>query len=185
MQNGGTFQLTMRRGPAPNQRFILNQDIIGMGRDISSDVIVNDPEVSRNHARMIRGVSGYSIEDLGSTNGVFVNGERISGPRRLRHGDEVALGETVTFLFESYGEPTVAAPRPEPAVSIPAPVAVAAADEEEEDEGDKKNKWLLIGCLLLLLVFCIIIVVAGIIIDSNYLWCDIPIVPSLPGVACP
>lgn len=183
MQNGSNFQLTMRRGPSPNQRFILNQDIIAIGRDIASDIIINDPEMSRNHARLIRGASGYTIEDLGSTNGVFVNGERISAPRRLKHGDEMGLGETVTLLFESYGEPTVASPRPEPAVSIPAPVI---QDEDEEEEGgDKKNRWLLVGCLVLLLVFCIIVVVAGIIIDQNYLWCDLPVVPNLPGVACP
>ena len=65
-----------------------------LGRDPSADVVLTDPsgQVSRRHARIvIRGTEAV-IEDLMSTNGTFVNGERLDGPYALRAGDKVELG---------------------------------------------------------------------------------------------
>jgi len=74
MQSTGSFRLIVRRGPQPNQIYELNKDIITLGRDITNDIVINDPEVSRHHCRLTRGGGGYTLEDLGSTNGTFVNG---------------------------------------------------------------------------------------------------------------
>ncbi|HLA41883.1 MAG TPA: FHA domain-containing protein, partial [Aggregatilineales bacterium] len=68
-QPGSGFRLIVRRGPQPNQIHELNSDVITLGRDITNDITINDPEVSRHHARLTRTESGYTIEDLGSTNG--------------------------------------------------------------------------------------------------------------------
>jgi hypothetical protein len=57
--------------------------------------------VSRHHCRLTRGGGGYTLEDLGSTNGTFVNGQRLMGARPLSGGDQVGLGETVTLSYES------------------------------------------------------------------------------------
>lgn len=101
MQGTGSFRLIVRRGPQPNQIYELNKEIITLGRDITNDIVINDPEVSRHHSRMTRGPGGYLMEDLGSTNGTFVNGQRLTGGRPLNSGDLVSLGETVTLAYES------------------------------------------------------------------------------------
>lgn len=97
---GETYRLIVRRGPQPNQTFDLNKDILTLGRDITNDIVINDPEVSRHHLRFTRGAEGYSIEDLGSTNGTFVGGQRLTGTRALRRGDMIGLGETVTLSYD-------------------------------------------------------------------------------------
>lgn len=101
-QPGGGFRLIIRRGPQPNQIYELNKDLITLGRDITNDITINDPEVSRHHARLTRdSSSGYIMEDLGSTNGTFINGQRLIGARPLSPGETVGLGETVTLAYES------------------------------------------------------------------------------------
>lgn len=102
-QPGGTFRLIVRRGPQPNHIHEMGKDIITIGRDITNDITINDPEVSRHHARLTRGGGGYTIEDLGSTNGTFVNGQRLTGARPLSPGDMIGLGETVTLAYEMLG----------------------------------------------------------------------------------
>jgi pSer/pThr/pTyr-binding forkhead associated (FHA) protein len=101
MQGNDSFRLVVRRGPQPNQVYELNKDIVTLGRDITNDITINDPEVSRHHMRLTRGAGGFTIEDLGSTNGTFVNGQRLTGARPLRPGDMVGLGETVTLGYEA------------------------------------------------------------------------------------
>jgi pSer/pThr/pTyr-binding forkhead associated (FHA) protein len=59
------------------------------------DIVLVDPEVSRRHAIVLATPAGPAIEDLGSTNGTWVNGERISGAHRLRMGDVVRFGNTI------------------------------------------------------------------------------------------
>src|SRR5689334_13668489 len=105
MQSSDNFRLIVRRGPQPNQVYELNKDIITIGRDITNDITINDPEVSRHHMRLTRGAGGFTLEDLGSTNGTFVNGQRLTGARPLRGGDMVGLGETVTLAYEMAGAP--------------------------------------------------------------------------------
>jgi len=100
MQSSDNFRLIVRRGPQPNQVYDLNKDIITIGRDITNDITINDPEVSRHHLRFTRGAGGFTLEDLGSTNGTFVNGQRLTGAKPLNNGDMLGLGETVTLGYE-------------------------------------------------------------------------------------
>lgn len=100
MQGNDSFRLVVRRGPQPNQVYELNKDIITVGRDITNDITINDPEVSRHHMRFTRGAGGFTLEDLGSTNGTFVNGQRLTGAKPLSSGDMIGLGETVTLQYE-------------------------------------------------------------------------------------
>lgn len=99
-------RLVMERGRAAGKEFLLHEDDIQIGRwdadggifpdvDLDSD----DPEakVSRRHARIVRRSDQYTIEDLGSTNGTFINRGRrlVPGDRQaLRDGDEIILGKT-------------------------------------------------------------------------------------------
>ena len=65
-----------------------------IGRE-NCDVTIADPELSRRQAQVLREGEAVIIEDLGSTNGTFVNGQRIDGRKRLANGDEVRFGDTV------------------------------------------------------------------------------------------
>ncbi len=124
MQGNDSFRLVVRRGPQPNQVYELNKDIVTLGRDITNDITINDPEVSRHHLRLTRGAGGYTLEDLGSTNGTFVNGQRLTGARPLRNGDMVGLGETVTLGYESANAAAASyAPPDSPAAAMTAPGA--------------------------------------------------------------
>jgi len=98
---GSSFRLIVRRGPQPNQIYPLDKSIVTLGRDITNDIVINDPEVSRHHCRLTQGGGGFTMEDLGSTNGTFINGQRLTGARPLAPGDMVGLGETVTLAYES------------------------------------------------------------------------------------
>jgi hypothetical protein len=100
IQGGESFRLIVRRGPQPSQVYELTKEIVTVGRDITNEIVINDPEVSRHHLRLTRGASGFTVEDLGSTNGTFVNGQRLTGARLLRSGELIGLGETVTLSYE-------------------------------------------------------------------------------------
>jgi pSer/pThr/pTyr-binding forkhead associated (FHA) protein len=109
-QSNDSFRLIVRRGPQPNQTYDLNKDISTVGRDITNDIVINDPEVSRHHLRFTRGAGGFTIEDLGSTNGTFINGQRLTGAKPLNNGDMIGLGETVTLGYEIVRQQNLGAP---------------------------------------------------------------------------
>ncbi|MBN1537252.1 MAG: FHA domain-containing protein [Anaerolineales bacterium] len=96
-----SFQLVMRTGPIPGKIFDLASNELSIGRDISNDIVISDVEVSRKHARLIMQPDGFVLEDMGSTNGTFVNGQRLVSPRVLRGGETVMLGENVSLVFEA------------------------------------------------------------------------------------
>jgi hypothetical protein len=70
-----------------------------IGRSRDCEIVLEDSGVSRRHAQLRPGSDGWSVEDLGSTNGVLVNGRRIHGAQPLESGDRVELGST-EILFE-------------------------------------------------------------------------------------
>ena len=102
MEGEQTFQLIMRRGPQPGEITSLNKQAMIIGRDARHDIVINDPEVSRQHTRLLLQPEGYMLEDLGSTNGTFLNGVRLSQPILLSDGDEIGLGETVVLVFQAF-----------------------------------------------------------------------------------
>ena len=77
--------------------------VITIGRSIErNDVVVNDEKVSRNHLQLIVDDQGdFSVVDLNSTNGTFVNGHRITGETKLKVTDELRIGNTV-LPWQSY-----------------------------------------------------------------------------------
>jgi len=66
-----------------------------IGRGDEVDVRLRDRSVSRRHANLIHRRGGYLVEALGSTNGVYVNGEKVAGSRRLNRGDVLELGHSM------------------------------------------------------------------------------------------
>ncbi len=97
------YQLTMRSGPTPGKTYPIDQEELILGRDLANEIAISDPEVSRRHARFFVKNDNIHVEDLGSTNGTFLNGERISSPQQLRFGDVLTLGESIVLVFEKAG----------------------------------------------------------------------------------
>jgi predicted component of type VI protein secretion system len=118
-----------------------------IGRDPLADIVIDDPEISRQHSRLTLTDSGYQIQDLGSTNGTYVDGKRLSGETvTLSNGQIVMVGSNVTLVYEVIsaaadpmatmvapagmaGMPFMppATPEPEP-LPEPEPMAPPAAD---------------------------------------------------------
>jgi hypothetical protein len=92
-------KLIVRFGPHPNQEYPLPEHTVTIGREPINDIVMNDAEVSRRHTRISFRDGGYFAEDLGSTNGTFVNGRRLTGPTPLHHGDIIDLGDSISFTF--------------------------------------------------------------------------------------
>jgi hypothetical protein len=108
------FQFVMRSGPTPGVTFPLEGDQLIIGRDASNGVAINDAEISRKHSRLSFQGGKYVLEDLGSTNGTFVNGQRLAGPVVLKPGDVISLGEQIVLMYDAINiDPgaTMASPR--------------------------------------------------------------------------
>ena len=92
--------------------------------------MINDAEISRRHARLTFQGGKYVLEDLGSTNGTFVNGQRLAGPRVLKAGEVVSFGEQIVMVFEATNfdaGATVVSPRAAVVPSVSRPCSSAAA----------------------------------------------------------
>jgi pSer/pThr/pTyr-binding forkhead associated (FHA) protein len=85
--------LVVERGERPGARFDLVDDMI-VGRVVGAGITLDDVEVSWHHAVIRVRADGADITDLGSTNGTFVNGERITSRVRLSPGSSIRVGRT-------------------------------------------------------------------------------------------
>lgn len=71
-----------------------SKQVLSIGRDNANDIIIDHPLASRRHARLEFDENGYAVRDLDSTNGTFVNGERIEGVRFLHNQDRIWVADT-------------------------------------------------------------------------------------------
>jgi pSer/pThr/pTyr-binding forkhead associated (FHA) protein len=96
-QSISTGSLVALESPAlqPGRRFELNAKTLTVGRGAPNDIRLDDDEfASSHHARIEPRRDGVWVEDIGSTNGTYVNGTRLGKPQRLTPGDVVRIGET-------------------------------------------------------------------------------------------
>jgi pSer/pThr/pTyr-binding forkhead associated (FHA) protein len=100
---GAQYRLVVRQGPNTGQIIELDKSEIFIGRDIANDIVFNDAEVSRKHAQLTLEGDRYKIEDLNSTNGTYINGQRLIGPHVLAIGEIIMFGDNVGVIFD--GEP--------------------------------------------------------------------------------
>ena len=89
-------------GSNVGQRYELTADQTVLGRDAFCDVVFPSRTVSRQHARIIRAVEGFYVEDLGSQNGTYLNGQRINGRARLHDQDRLRIYD---FTMRFHGDP--------------------------------------------------------------------------------
>jgi len=202
----------MHSGPTPGKTFPMEGDVLTIGREASNAIAINDAEVSRKHAQLVFQGGKYIITDLGSTNGTFVNGQRLTGQHVLQPGEIISLGEQISLLYEVVAQvdpnatmissaarvsvpPAPAqAPQPKPQPQYqPQPQAqqyagsIPASPEPEVAyiPPPPAKKGLPIPLIIVAIVLlCLICSCAGFFwyVDSNVLWCDF--FPFLFGGAC-
>ena len=89
---GGRGVLIVKRGPNAGSKFFLDTDATVIGRHPESDIFLDDVTVSRRHAEIRRGESGFGLHDVGSLNGTYVNRARVE-EAPLASGDEIQVGK--------------------------------------------------------------------------------------------
>ena len=102
----GSALLVVKRGPNAGSRFLLDQATTSAGRHPDSDIFLDDVTVSRRHAEFHREGGTFTVRDVGSLNGTYVNRERVEAAT-LSNGDEVQVGK-FRLVF-------IAGPRPDEA----------------------------------------------------------------------
>jgi len=177
------FQFVMRSGPTPGVTFPLEGDQLIIGRDSSNGVPINDAEISRKHSRLSFQGGKYVLEDLGSTNGTFVNGQRLSGPVVLKPGDVVSLGEQIVLMYDAINmDPgaTIASSRkpahvspPPMQPSAPPPVHAPVYSPPPAYSAPPAKKTNMVPIFIGVGVFLFICLCAGFFwwIDATYRWC--------------
>lgn len=173
------FQFVMRSGPTPGVTFPLDGDQLTIGRDSSNGVAINDAEVSRKHSRLSFQGGKYVIEDLGSTNGTFVNGQRLAGPVVLKAGDVVSLGEQIVLMYDAINmdpgatvavsRKAVQAPPAQPAyAAAPAPAYAPPPSAPMNSKKTNMTPIFIGGGVFLFICLC-----AGFFwwVDATFRWC--------------
>ncbi len=94
----GQALLLVKHGPNAGSTFLIQSDVTTTGRSPESDVFLDDVTVSRKHAEIRRQADGFSIHDLGSLNGTYVNRERVETTKLVSH-DEVQIGKFKLVFF--------------------------------------------------------------------------------------
>jgi pSer/pThr/pTyr-binding forkhead associated (FHA) protein len=97
----GSALLVVQRGPSAGSRFLLDTDVVSAGRHPDSEIFLDDVTVSRRHAEFRRTADGYTVADVGSLNGTYVNRDRIDEVA-LQGGDEVQIGKYRLVYFASH-----------------------------------------------------------------------------------
>jgi pSer/pThr/pTyr-binding forkhead associated (FHA) protein len=88
-------KVIIEEGPNPGQEVTLSAPEFVIGRETGADLVIASPSVSRRHLRIYQQGSQYLVEDLGSSNGTFVNNQRIGSPTPLKSGDVLHLGKAI------------------------------------------------------------------------------------------
>lgn len=112
-------------GPVQGQEYPLDADTVTIGRRDGNTIVVKDPTVSRQHAEIRREGREFVLRDLGSADGVRVNGAPIAGDYRLRDGDAIAIGASAAF--------TAQLPPPASDAGVPHPGQPTAPDGPSPD----------------------------------------------------
>lgn len=125
-----SYKLVLLSGVNAGTEYPLEKEELYLGRDVNNDITINDSEVSRKHARLLKQGENYTYQDLGSTNGSFIQGQRIEIPVMLLPGTTITIGERVMLSYVVEGADdsatvVVQRQRPQPVAPQvpPAPIA--------------------------------------------------------------
>jgi pSer/pThr/pTyr-binding forkhead associated (FHA) protein len=201
------YQLVMHSGPTPGKIFPMEGDVLTIGREAGNAIVINDAEVSRKHTQFVFQGGKYIVTDLGSTNGTFVNGQRLTGQHILQPGEIISLGEQINLLFEAIipvdpnatmmspgrqpAMPRAVTPAPRSPQPVPPPVpqpvnyagqvpaGPAPSYAPPQQQGGSRTMLIVVGIGL---VLCICVVSLGLFFAPVEFWCMFPFWG--PG-ACP
>jgi ABC-type multidrug transport system ATPase subunit/pSer/pThr/pTyr-binding forkhead associated (FHA) protein len=95
------FLLIIKEGPSAGKAFPLEGSEVSLGREPSNTLQIDSPGISRKHARLLLQGGQYYVEDLDSSNGTFINGERLVTSRKLEVGDIIGLGKLVNLEYHA------------------------------------------------------------------------------------
>ncbi|TEU13290.1 MAG: FHA domain-containing protein [Anaerolineales bacterium] len=98
-----TAVLILREGQGMGTRWMIDRDNMVIGREENCDIVLLSRQVSRNHARIRRSDGRHILEDLGSKNGTFVNGHKLTEPYTLQDGDEIQVALSFKLFFVDAG----------------------------------------------------------------------------------
>ncbi len=166
---GQQLQLVVHAGPLAGKGYPITRGSLTFGRGPDNDIVLDDTQVSRNHARLTRQGEEIIIEDLGSTNGTLVNGRPITGPHVLQPADIISIGASV-FGVKGFSAPqtigltqiSMERPYTPPAAaptmysagpSSPPPPAAKPAPAKKSSG----LNWLVIGGVLVLVIIVLLI----------------------------
>jgi pSer/pThr/pTyr-binding forkhead associated (FHA) protein len=154
-QGRPTATLVIRQGAQAGMSFPIRGNQVIIGREEGADIVLQDPESSRRHSRISWQGGRYVVEDLGSTNGTFVNGVQITMPQVLNPGDSVGIGQTAMVFQTSFAQATDVLQG-----ALPQMPAYTPASEQAEENGSQITQYLLYGCgCLLLISICILLAI--------------------------
>lgn len=112
-------KLTLVLGRKTVQVYDIDAPLIRVGRDEAMEIHIDNPSVSRQHAEIRNDAGSWVVADLGSSNGTFLNGERLAAPTGVSPGDEISMGK-FSILFEKTGvEAERPAPQPKARAAVP------------------------------------------------------------------
>jgi predicted component of type VI protein secretion system len=185
------FQLVVRTGPNAGRSYPLEAAEVIIGRDVSNAISINDAEISRKHCKLTLHGNTYVVEDLGSTNGTFVNNQRLTSSKVLNPGDNLSLGENISMLYEAAMDPNATvvssakAPRTvapvkkaeapaAPAYSGQVPAGPAPAAKPARKGGSKVVLIVIIAVVLCLILGCILTFVWVDADATGARWCMFP-----------
>ncbi len=86
-------KIIFRAGEHTGKEFTIDANELALGRDLDCDVVFEDVQISRRHARIYRQADAFFIEDLKSTNGTLLNGKALKKPQKMKSGDILTFGE--------------------------------------------------------------------------------------------
>lgn len=95
--------LMLREGSSPRRQWALRGSMIIIGRSQDCQVVIDDRQASRHHARIRQTEDGYVLDDLGSKNGTFVNGQPVTDSVVLKDGDEIGIAFAARLAFVDAG----------------------------------------------------------------------------------
>jgi pSer/pThr/pTyr-binding forkhead associated (FHA) protein len=131
------YVLQVVRGRSASTTLKLADGVTVIGRHDDCLIRIKSSQVSRRHCELFEVADKLTLRDLGSSNGTFVNGKKVSGQQALRHGDELTVGG-VTLRVAQLGQPPVSRPSPgqdsKPKAADTAVLDAIADDEDEQEE---------------------------------------------------
>lgn len=97
-------KLTLLIGRKAMQVYDLEKETILIGREDDVDIVIDNPSVSRKHAQIRKVGAGWVVEDLGSSNGTFLHGQKITSAQPVKEGDEIGFGKFSVVFGKEVGD---------------------------------------------------------------------------------